>query len=64
MTGDMHKFDRRVAGGYRMSLFYQRDEGAFRGKTPVNVRFMELAPPCKIVEAVNFVATDPAYSAR
>jgi hypothetical protein len=27
----------------------------------VNVRFVELAPPRSIVEAVNFVTTDPAY---
>ena len=27
----------------------------------VNVRFVELAPPCRIVEAVSFVATDPAF---
>jgi len=50
MTGEIHEFDARVGGGYRMSLFYPTDEGAFRGKTSdsedmVNVRFMELAPP-------------------
>jgi uncharacterized protein YndB with AHSA1/START domain len=27
----------------------------------VHVRFVELAPPCRIVEAVNFVTTDPAF---
>jgi hypothetical protein len=27
----------------------------------VNVRFVELAPPRSIVEAVNFVTTDPAF---
>jgi hypothetical protein len=27
----------------------------------VNVRFVELAPPRRIVEAVNFVTTDPAF---
>jgi uncharacterized protein YndB with AHSA1/START domain len=49
-----------------MSLFYPPDEHAFRGKTSeredmVNVRFVELAPPRRIVEAVNFVTTDPAF---
>jgi uncharacterized protein YndB with AHSA1/START domain len=48
------------------SLFYPPDERAFRSKTSdredmVNVRFMELAPPRRIVEAVSFVTTDPAF---
>ena len=66
MTGKIHEFDARVGGGYRMSLFYPPDERAFRGKTSdredqVNVRFIELAAPSRIVEAVTFVATDPAF---
>jgi uncharacterized protein YndB with AHSA1/START domain len=66
MTGVIHEFDTRVGGGYRMSLFYPPDERAFRGKTSdkedlVNARFVELAPPSRIVEAVNFVTTDPAF---
>jgi uncharacterized protein YndB with AHSA1/START domain len=66
MTGEIHEFDARVGGGYRMSLFYPPDERAFRGKTSdredmVNVRFVELAPPRRIVEADSFVTTDPAF---
>ena len=66
MTGEIHEFDARVGGGYRMSLFYPLDERAFRGKTSdredmVKVRFVELAPPRRIVEAVSFVTTDPAF---
>jgi uncharacterized protein YndB with AHSA1/START domain len=66
MTGEIHEFDARVGGGYRIPLFYPLDEPAFRGKTSnredmVNVRFLELAPPRRIVEAVNFVTTDPAF---
>src|SRR5438128_3266460 len=66
MTGEIHEFDARVGGGYRMSLFYPLDEPAFRGKTSdrealVNVRFVELAPPRRIVEAVSFVTADPAF---
>jgi uncharacterized protein YndB with AHSA1/START domain len=65
MTGEIHEFDARVGGGYRMSLFYPPDECAFRGKTSdredmVNVQFVELTPPRRIVEAVSFVTTDPA----
>jgi uncharacterized protein YndB with AHSA1/START domain len=66
MTGHIHEFEARVGGGYRMSLFYPPDERTFRGKTSdkedmVDVRFVELAPPRRIVEAVNFVTTDPAF---
>jgi uncharacterized protein YndB with AHSA1/START domain len=66
MTGKIHAFDGRVGGGYRMSLFYPPDERSFRGKTAekedmVDVRFLELVPPRRIFEAVNFVTDDPAF---
>jgi uncharacterized protein YndB with AHSA1/START domain len=65
MTGAMHAFDPRVGGGYRMSLYYPSDERRVRGKTAeredvVEVRFVELAPPRRLVEAVRFVTDDPA----
>jgi Uncharacterized conserved protein len=65
MTGRMHQFDARVGGGYRMSLFYPADESHFRGKTSekedmVDVRFLELARPHRIIEAVSFVTGDPS----
>ncbi|MET1029081.1 MAG: SRPBCC domain-containing protein [Dongiaceae bacterium] len=66
MTGKIHTFDARVGGGYRMSLFYPPTERSARGKTSaredmVDVRFVELTPPRRIVEAVNFVTADPAF---
>jgi len=66
MTGEIHEFDARVGGGYRMSLFYAPNECSFRGKTSdredmVNVRFVELTPSHRIVEAVSFVTTDPVF---
>ena len=66
MTGVIHEWDVRVGGGYRMSLFYPPDERSIRGKTGdrediVRVRFLELAPPRRIVEAVSFVTADPAF---
>jgi len=66
MTGAIHAFDARVGGGYRMSLYYPPSESADRGKTSaredmVTVRFVELTPPSRIVEAVTFHATDPAF---
>jgi uncharacterized protein YndB with AHSA1/START domain len=65
MTGEIHEFDGRVGGGYRMSLFYPPTERSLRGKTSdredmVTVRFVELAPARKIVETVNFHTADPA----
>src|SRR4051812_39272593 len=65
MTGKIHAFDARVGGGYRMSLFYPSTERSLRGKTSdredmVDVRFVDLAPPRRIVEAVSFVTSDPA----
>ena len=65
MTGKMHAFDARVGGGYRISLFYPPTERAFRGKTAeredmVEVRFLELTPPRRIVEAVGFVTAEPS----
>jgi uncharacterized protein YndB with AHSA1/START domain len=66
MTGEIHEFDARIGGGYRMSPFYPPDKHASRGKTSdgedmVKVRFVELTPPHRIVEAVSFVTTDPAF---
>src|SRR6202040_1914755 len=65
MMGEIHEFDARVGGGYRMSLFYPPSERSSRGKTSdredmVTVRFVELEPPRRIVEAVSFVPADPA----
>lgn len=65
MTGAIHEFDARVGGGYRMSLFYPATERAFRGKTGpredmLTVRFVELAPPRRIVETARFHTADPA----
>ncbi len=65
MTGRIHAFDAREGGGYRMSLFYPETEAASRGKTAdredrVSVRFVELAPARRIVEAVTFHTSDPA----
>lgn len=66
MTGRIHAFDARAGGGYRMSLYYPSTERSFRGKTSdredmVDVRFVELVPPRRIVEAVTFVTADPAF---
>jgi uncharacterized protein YndB with AHSA1/START domain len=65
MTGRIHQFDAHAGGGYRMSLFYPPTESAHRGKTAeredmVSVRFVELVPARRIVQAVTFHTTDPS----
>jgi uncharacterized protein YndB with AHSA1/START domain len=67
MTGKVHEFDARVGGGYRMSLFYPPSEQAAHGKTSeredrFTARFVELAPPTRIVEAISFDSADPAFA--
>jgi len=67
MTGKIHEFDARVAGGYRMSLFYPPSEQVYRGKTSeredrFTARFVELTPPSRIVEAISFDSARPAFS--
>jgi len=66
MTGHIRDFDARVGGGYRMSLFYPEDELESRGKTAeredaVAVRFVELSPPMRIVEAIRFASDDAQF---
>ncbi len=67
MTGEVHSFDLRVGGGYRMSLYYPSSEKALRGKTSeredrFTARFVELTPPRRIVQAITFDSADPAFS--
>ncbi len=67
MTGKMHHFDLRPGGGYDMSLFYPDNDNQSKGKTGEKedryyVRFLELSPGKKIVEAINFRTDDPLFS--
>jgi uncharacterized protein YndB with AHSA1/START domain len=66
MRGEMHRFEPRQGGGYRMTLTYDRPSPEARGKTTadsdsVEVRFVEIVPGERIVQAVAFEADDPAY---
>ncbi|HEU5384206.1 MAG TPA: SRPBCC domain-containing protein [Ktedonobacteraceae bacterium] len=66
MTGEVHQFDCRVGGGYQMSLYYPASDTASRGKTRgredrYTARFVELTPARKIVEAITFDTSDPAF---
>lgn len=65
MTGEIKGYDGRIGGGYRMKLFYA-DAADPHGKTApgadiLSVRFVELAPDERIVEAVRFETDDPAF---
>jgi uncharacterized protein YndB with AHSA1/START domain len=66
MTGRFEHFDARSGGSYRLVLTY--DGGAEgTGKTTqdadvVDVRFLEVVPGVRIVQAVDFVADDPAFA--
>ena len=67
MTGQVHRFDLKVGGGYQMSLFYPPSEKESRGKTSekedrYTARFVELIPNRKIVQAIIFDSEDPAFS--
>jgi len=59
--------DPRTGGGYRMSLFYPASEPEATGKTTARedrftARYVELTPPDRIVEAITFDSTAPAFA--
>jgi uncharacterized protein YndB with AHSA1/START domain len=64
MTGTFEHADISTGGSYRLVLTY--DEKSSRGKsTPgsdvVEVRFLEVVPNERIVQAIDFVSEDPAF---
>ncbi|HEX4505032.1 MAG TPA: SRPBCC family protein [Alphaproteobacteria bacterium] len=66
MTAEMHAFDLRPGGRYRMSLTYTDPKGR-PGKTTANTdtfegRFVELVPDERVVEAVVFEADDTKFA--
>jgi uncharacterized protein YndB with AHSA1/START domain len=68
MSARFEHFAARPGGGYRMVLTYADAAGA-PGKTTadsdvVDVRFIELVPDVRVVQAVAFDSDDPAFSGR
>ena len=66
MTARFERFDPVSGGSYRLVLTYA-DRAEARGKTSadsdvVEVRFLEIVPNDRVVEAVDFVADDPAFA--
>ena len=65
MTGKFEGFDLRPGGSYRMVLTYA-DPTVARGKATddsdvVEVRFIDIVPGVRVVQAVDFVSDSPAY---
>jgi uncharacterized protein YndB with AHSA1/START domain len=63
MTSQVHEFDPREGGTFRISLTYDAPTGA--GKTSAHTdtfhgRFIGLVPDEKVVEVVEFETADPA----
>jgi uncharacterized protein YndB with AHSA1/START domain len=66
MTGTFERFDARPGGTYRLVLTYTNSSTS-RGKTTsdtdiVELRFIELVPGVRVVQAVDFVSDDPSYA--
>ena len=66
MTGRFERFDARPGGSYRMVLTYPGGSGAPGKATAdsdiVEVRFVDIVPGERVVQAVDFVSDDPAYA--
>src|SRR5688572_26220881 len=63
MTSQVHAFDAREGGGFRISLTYDAPTGT--GKTSAHTdtfhgRFVTLVPDQQVVEVVEFETEDPA----
>ena len=64
MTGRFERFDARPGGSYRMVLTYPDASGTAGKATTdsdiVEVRFVDIVPGERVVQAVDFVSDDPA----
>jgi uncharacterized protein YndB with AHSA1/START domain len=66
MSGRFERFDTRPGGSYRLVLTYAAGSTAPGKATAdsdiVEARFVEIVPGVRVVQAVDFVSDDPAYS--
>ena len=67
MTSQVHAFDARQGGSFRISLTYNSPAAA--GKTTAHTdthhgRFVQLVPNEKVVEVVEFETSDPALQGQ
>jgi uncharacterized protein YndB with AHSA1/START domain len=66
MTGRFERFDARPGGSYRLVLTYA-DATTAPGKSSsdsdiVEVRFLDIVPDERVVQAVDFVVDDPRFA--
>lgn len=66
MSGRFERFDARPGGSYRLILTYS-DASSAPGKATaesdvVEARFIDIRPGARVVQAVDFVSDDPAFS--
>lgn len=66
MSGRFEHFDSRPGGSYRLALRYMDGSSGSGKSTPssdvVEVRFIDVIPGVRIVQAVDFVSNDPAFT--
>ncbi|GAA4238575.1 SRPBCC family protein [Actinomadura meridiana] len=66
MTARFERFDPRPGGSYRLVLTYADPSGAPGKATAdsdvVDVRFVDIVPGVRVVQAVDFVSDDPAFA--
>jgi uncharacterized protein YndB with AHSA1/START domain len=66
MTATFERFDPRPGGSYRLILVYEDPTDA-PGKSSVDsdvveVRYLDIVPDDRVVQAVDFVSDDPAFA--
>ncbi|WP_368911317.1 SRPBCC family protein [Taklimakanibacter deserti] len=69
MTAEVHAFDARPGGRFRMSFIYAERRSGTRGKTSEDAdmfegRFLELVPDRRVVELIEFQSDDPAFAGQ
>ena len=67
MRAEIHSFDAREGGIYRMSLTYLDPAHSTEGKTTADTdtftgRFISLIPDLQIIERIDFHSPDPAFA--
>ena len=66
MTGRFETFDQRPGGSYRLVLTYANRKGSQAKSTDdsdiVEVRYLDIVPNDRVVQAVDFVSDDPGFA--
>jgi len=66
MSGRFERFDPRPGGSYRLVLTYMDGFSGSGKATPtsdvIEARFIDVVPDVRVVQAVDFVSDDPAFT--